>query len=93
MHRKRFGKPDHKVMIADRDYSVLDKYKFDESYGMDNQFSIYSNPDGMDMLLTNLPYPKLREAKEEEQATFHLTWDETKQLRDFLDKQLKLWKK
>lgn len=89
MHQKRFGKPAHEVMISDDDFSILDKFKYDEHFGTNNQWSIYRNPDGLDMLLTNLPYPKLRQAGHEEQAVFHLKWDEVKQLRDFLTKQLK----
>lgn len=88
MHQKRFGKPAHEVMISDDDFSILDKFKYDEHFGTNNQWSIYRNPDGMDMLLMNLAYPKLREAKDEQQAVFHLTWAETKQLRDFLNRQL-----
>ena len=80
MHQKRFGKPAHEVMISDDDFSILDKFKYDEHFGTNNQWSIYRNP--------NLPYPKLRQAEHEEQAVFHLKWDEVKLLRDFLTKQL-----
>ena len=89
MHHISFGKPAYLVMIRVDDFSILDKFNYYELVGTSNQWSIYRNPDGLDMLLTNLPYPKLRQARREEQAVFHLNWDEVKQLRDFLTKQLK----
>lgn len=89
MHRKRFGKPLHDIWLDDCDFSIRSKFKYDDDFATDDQFSIYKNPDGMDILLTNWSYLKLRAAKRSEQTVFHLNWDETKKLRDFLNKQLK----
>lgn len=84
MHAKSFGKPEHEVMIGKEDFSVLAKNLIDEHNGESDQFSIYKNPDGMNILLTNLPYPNLRMSAHEDQTVFHLSWDETEKLRNFL---------
>lgn len=93
MHQKKFGKTRHEVMKSNLDFSVLDKSLLDEHFGTEDQFSIYRNPNGMDVLLTNVSYPKLRRADKIETTTFHFSWDDTKQLYEFLGKILKNEKK
>ena len=94
MHQKRFGQEKqeaHAITHSGRliDFYVRNKVKYDDHYGMDNQFSIYPNPDGIDVLLTNLPYPKLRAARAEEQTSFHFNWGQAEQLHATLGKMLK----
>ena len=58
----------------------------DKNYGEEVGFGIWDNPDGLDVLLTNLGFKNLRANLNEEQANVHFNWDEAAKLRDYLDK-------
>lgn len=87
MHRRAFHPSDERKLTIDQyGYELFYKEHYDKNYAEELGFSIWDNPDGMDVLLTNLGFKNLRVNKDEEQTHIHFNWDEAKKLRDYLNK-------
>lgn len=87
MHRRAFHPSDKRDLNIDEyGYDLFYKQLIDKNYGVEIGFGIWDNPDGLDVLLTNLGFKNLRADLSEDQTHVHFNWDEAKKLRDYLDK-------
>lgn len=90
MHKRAFHAVEKRELkINDYGYSLFNREQLTNDLGLESKFSIYDNPDGMDVFLTNLAFPNMREADHEAQCAFHFNWDEAVKLRDYLNKMVK----
>ena len=87
VHRRAFHPSNKRDLTIDEyGYDLFYKQLLDKNYGEEVGFGIWDNPDGLDVLLTNLGFKNLRANLNEEQTNVHFNWDEAAKLRDYLDK-------
>lgn len=86
MHKRAFHPSNNRKLTIDKyGYDLFYKEQYDQKYAEEIGFGIWNNPDGMDVLLTNLEFKNLRADGDEEQTHVHFNWDEAAKLRDYLD--------
>ena len=92
MHRKAFKNvKDHYLNVDDDWYNAMYKDKIDDHLGMEAEISFLKQPDIIDILLTNLYYPNMRQGireQDDQQAVFKLSKKDAKKLRDYLNRVL-----
>lgn len=92
MHRKAFKNvKDHYLNVDDDWYNAMYKDKIDDHLGMEDEISFLKQPDSIDILLTNLYYPNMRQGireQDDQQAVFKLSKKDAKKLRDYLNRVL-----
>lgn len=92
MHRKAFKNvKDHYLNVDDDWYNAMYKDKIDDHLGMEAEISFLKQPDSIDILLTNLYYPNMRQGireQDDQQAVFKLSKKDAKKLRDYLNRVL-----
>ncbi|QLL69855.1 hypothetical protein [Lactobacillus sp. 3B(2020)] len=92
MHRKSFKNvKNHFLDINDDWFNAMYKYKIDDHLGMEAEISFLKQPDSIDILLTNLYYPNMRQGvreQDDQQTVFKLSKDNAEKLRDYLNKVL-----
>lgn len=92
MHRKAFKNvKDHYLNIDDDWYNAMYKDKIDNQLGMEAEISFLKQPDSIDILLTNLYYPNMRQGireQDDQQAVFKLSKEDAVKLRDYLNRVL-----
>ena len=84
MHRKAFKNvKDHYLNVDDDWYNAMYKDKIDDHLGMEAEISFLKQPDSIDILLTNLYYPNMRQGireQDDQQAVFKLSKKDAKKL-------------
>ena len=89
MHRKSFKNvKDHFLDINDDWFNAMYKDKIDDHLGMEAEISFLKQPNSIDILLTNLYYPNMRQGireQDDQQTVFKLSKDDAKKLRDYLN--------
>ena len=92
MHRKAFKSvKDHYLNVDDDWYNAMYKDKIDDHLGMEAEISFLKQPDSIEILLTNLYYPNMRQGireQDDQQAVFKLSKKDAKKLRDYLNRVL-----
>lgn len=92
MHRRSFKNLKNKyVNVDDELFNAMYKERLDDHLGVEAEISFLKQPETIDILLTNLYYPNLRQGTREQndqQAVFSLTKENAKKLRDYLNKVL-----
>lgn len=92
MHRKAFKNvKDHSLIIEDGWFNAMYKDKIDDHLGMEAEISFLKQPDSIDILLTNLYYPNMRQGtreQDDQQTVFKLSKENAIKLRDYLNKVL-----
>ena len=92
MHRKAFKSvKDHYLNIDDDWYNAMYKDEIDNQLGMEAEISFLKQPDSIDILLTNLYYPNMRQGireQDDQQAVFKLSKEDAVKLRDYLNRVL-----
>ncbi len=77
MHRKSFKNvKDHSLIIDDGWFNAMYKDKIDDHLGMEAEISFLKQPDSIDVLLTNLYYPNMRQGtreQDDQQTVFKLS--------------------
>lgn len=89
MHKKSFKNVKaHQLIVDDDHFYVMYKEKIDNDLGMEMEISILDQKDSVDILLTNLYFPKMRlgtRRQDSQQTVFSLSKENAKKLRDYLN--------